>query len=174
MKIVSLSALPETEVRSPSGKYHSFAKDISLALGGIKDTGPWSGGHPFDLQQRRVPPGATVCPLHAHTTQWELFVVLAGAAIVRTARPAPAAVAASAGEWTPSTSCTVRTGDAFVQPPGTAHQITNTGTEDLVFFVIADNPPADATYYPDSDKWMLKPQRKFFRMAETDYYDRED
>lgn len=170
MNTVSIPALPETESRSPTGKYHSFAKDISLALGGIKDTGAWGGGHPFDLQQRRVPPGASVCPLHSHTAQWELFVILAGTATVRTSRP----VAASASEWTPSITHAVRAGDAFVQPPGTAHQITNTGAEDLVFFVIADNLPVDSTYYPDSGKWQLKPQRKLFRMTDTGYYEGEE
>ena len=159
MNIVSIPALPETEARSPAGKNHSNAKDISLALGGVRDTGTWAGGHPFDLQQRRVPPGASVCPLHAHAQQFELFVVLAGTATVRT------------GD---GTRTTVRTGDAFVQPPGTAHQITNTGTEDFIFFVIADNLPTDSTYYPDSDKWQIKPHRKLFRMTEVDYFDGEE
>ena len=68
----------------------------------------------------------------------------------------------------------VRAGEAFVQPPGTAHQITNTGKEDFVFYVIADNLPADSTYYPDSKKWAMKPQWKVFRMAEVDYYDGEE
>lgn len=174
MNTVSIPALPETEGRSPTGKYHSFSKDISLALGGIKDTGAWGGGHPFDLQQRRVPPGASVCPLHAHTQQFELFVVLAGTATVRTSRPAPSAVAASVSEWSVAATHTVRAGDAFVQPPGTAHQITNTGTEDFIFFVIADNLPTDSTYYPESNKWQIKPQRKLFRMTEVDYFDGEE
>lgn len=180
MNAVSIAALPEIECRSPAGKYHSFVKDISLALGGVRDTGAWGGGHPFDLQQRRVPPGASVCPLHAHTQQFELFVVLAGTATVRTAargrerEGAGPDVAASVSEWSPSSPRTVRAGDAFVQPPGTAHQITNTGTEDFVFFVIADNLPTDSTYYPESDKWQIKPQRKLFCMTEVDYFDGEE
>ena len=145
MKLVHIPDLPETRAKSPTGKYDSFARDISLALGGIKDTGAWGGGHPFDLQQRRVPPGASVCPLHAHTAQWELFVVLSGLGRVRT------------GDGLVSE---VRAGDAFVQPPGTAHQITNPGPGDLVFLVIADNLPVDSTFYPESGKWQLKPQRK--------------
>lgn len=159
MKLVHIPALPEIHAKSPTGKYESHCKDVSLALGGVRDTGPWGGGHPFDLQQRRVPPGATVCPLHAHTGQWELFVVLSGSATVRTDE---------------GTQTRVRAGDAFVQPPGTAHQITNTGTEDLVFFVIADNLPVDSTFYPDSGKWQIKPQRKLFRMTETHYFDGEE
>jgi uncharacterized cupin superfamily protein len=158
MKKIHIPSLPEEELKSPAGKYHSFCRNISLALGGKKDTGPWGGGHPFDLQVRRVPPGAAVCPLHAHTVQWELFVVLSGSATVRV----------------DDERHSVRTGDAFVQAPGTAHQIINTGTEDFIFHVIADNSPADSTWYPDSKKWAMKPQRKTFRMVEADYFDGEE
>ena len=158
MKKVRIADLPWEERKSPTGKYHSFSKDISLALGGKRDVGPWGGGHPFDLQLRRVPPGALVCPVHAHTVQWELFVVLGGAATVK-----------SNGE-----THVVKTGDAYLQPPGTAHQIINTGSEDFIFYVIADNSPADSTCYPDSKKWQMKPQRKLFRMTEVDYYDGEE
>lgn len=62
----------------------------------------------------------------------------------------------------------------FMQPPGTAHQIVNTGAEDFIFHVIADNSPADSTWYPDSKKWMMKPERKVFRMTEVDYFDGEE
>ena len=158
MKTIHVPSLPEEEAKSPTGKYHSFSRNISLALGGIKDTGPWGGGHPFDLQVRRVPPGKAVCPLHAHTVQWELFFVVAGTATVRVNGERHA----------------VRAGDAFVQPPGTAHQIINDGKEDFVFHVIADNSPADSTWYPDSNKWQMKPQRKIFRMTEVDYHDGEE
>ena len=35
------------------------------------------------------------------------------------------------------------------------HQIINDGIEELVFYIIADNPVGDSCYYPDSDKWGL-------------------
>jgi len=159
-RFVAIDTIPwEPRGVSPKGTYRSEVRDISLALGGRRDVGIWDGGHPFDLQTRRVPPGAAVCPLHAHTVQWELFVVLAGTATVRVGRDSRHAVGP---------------GDVFMQPPGTAHQIVNTGAEEFVYHVIADNPPADIIYYPDSDKWGAKPQRKFFRMTETDYFDGEE
>jgi len=158
MKKINIHTLTEEEQKSPTGKYHSFCKNISLALGAPKDVGPWGGGHPFDLQIRRVPPGAAVCPQHAHTVQWELFVVISGTATIRV----------------DAATHTVQAGDAFVQPPGTAHQIINPGTEDFIFYVIADNPPADSTWYPNSKKWQMKPQRKLFRMTEVDYFDGEE
>lgn len=158
MKTINPDSMPWEEFKSPSGKFHSFQKNISLALGGVRDVGAWGGGQPFDLQLRRVPPGAMVCPLHEHGVQWELFVILAGEATVRVNE----------------TRQVVRAGEIFMQPPGTAHQTINSGKEDLVFYIIADNSPADSTYYPDSKKWMMKPQRKLFRMTEVDYFDGED
>jgi uncharacterized cupin superfamily protein len=68
----------------------------------------------------------------------------------------------------------IASGDAFVCPPGDAHQITNTGKEDLLYYVIADNPPVEVNFYPDSNKWLIKPQRKCFTIEETDYYDGEE
>lgn len=53
-------------------------------------------------------------------------------------------------------------------------QITDTGKEDFVFFVIADNRPVDSTYYPESDKWQIKPQKKLFCMHPTTYFDGEE
>jgi uncharacterized cupin superfamily protein len=159
MKTIRISELPEEEQNSPTGKYRSFCRNISIALGGKRDTGPWGGGHPFDLQIRRVPPGAAVCPQHAHTVQWELFVAISGTATVHT----------------DDSVQSVSAGEAFVQEPGKAHQILNEGKEDFVFYVIADNPPADSTWYPQSKKWMLKPQRKIYREGtEVDYFDGEE
>lgn len=156
---VTLAELPWEEQRSPTGKYHSFSQNISLALGGIRDVGTWGGGHPFDLQRRRIPVGASICPLHRHTAQWELFIIQAGTATIRS------------GD---GQRLVVTPGDIVLQPPGTAHQFTNTGSTDAIVDIIADHHRADSTYYPESDKWQIKPQRKLFRMVETDYFDGEE
>ncbi|HEY3757399.1 MAG TPA: cupin domain-containing protein [Opitutaceae bacterium] len=159
MKTVQIEQLPWVEQKSPKEKYRSFAKNISWELGGQRDVGLWGGGHPFDLQMRRVPPGAAICPFHQHQAQWELFVVVSGRATVR--------VNDGAHE--------VGAGEAFMQAPGTAHQIQNTGAEDFVFYVIADNPQYDSCYYPDSKKWILKPSRLCFRAeSAVGYFDGEE
>jgi hypothetical protein len=36
--------------------------------------------------------------------------------------------------------------------------------------VIADNPQADVIFYPDSNKWLVKPSKKCFEMKEVDYF----
>lgn len=158
MHRVHLSAIPEVEQASPTRKFHSFSRNVSLALGGLRNTGLWGGGHPFDLQLRRVPPGAAICPYHSHLAQWELFLIRSGRATVR------------AGAETRD----VGPGDCFVHPPGEAHQLTNTGGTDLDVLIVADNPPLDAFHYPDSDKWGLRPPGLLFRTTPADYFDGED
>lgn len=155
---INLRDLPELEQRSPTGKFHSFAKNVSVALGTPRNVGVWGGGHPFDFQIRRIPPGTAVCPHHAHIVQWEFFHVLRGTGTVR------------AGD----TRHAIRAGDNFLHPPGEAHQLINTGTEDLEVFIVADNPPLDGFYYPDSDKWGLRTPSVFFKMTPVDYFEGED
>ena len=158
MNLVHLSELPWVEISSPTKKFHSFCRNISIALGGVRNAGPWGGGHPFDLQIRRLPPGAAVCPFHSHFAQWEMFVVLTGTGTVRTSEA----------------HTEVKPGEVFYHPPGAPHQITNTGATDLKVLIIADNPPMDAGYYPDSNKWYLRPPGKVFRLTDVDYFDGED
>ncbi len=78
-------------------------------------------------------------------------------------------------------------GDAFFFQPGEAHQLTNAGDEDFVYYVIADNPrgggaTGDSCYYPDSGKWavtkeaaeelIVKGMRLITSMAKNDFYRR--
>jgi len=159
MTKLNLRDVPEIEQRSPGGRFHSFARNLSVALGGQRNIGLWGGGHPFDFQLRRVPPGAAVCPLHLHLCQWELFVIHRGHGVVRLG----------------DASHDVHPGDCFIHPPGEAHQLINRGSEDLEVFILADNPAQDAFYYPDSDKWGIRPPANaFFRLTPADYFDGED
>jgi uncharacterized cupin superfamily protein len=158
MHTVNLSDVPEQELRSPTGKFHSFCRNLSLAVGGLRNVGPSGGGHPFDLQIRRIPPGAAVCPFHLHFAQWEFFLVRAGAGLVRVG----------------AETHRVTVGDFFVHPPGEPHQLTNTGTTDLEVLIVADNPALDGFYYPDSDKWGLRSPAGYFKISPVDYFDGED
>jgi len=158
MNRVHLSAVPEEEIRSPGGRFHSFFRNVSLALGGQRNVGASGGGHPFDFQVRRLPPGAAVCPFHSHLAQWELFLIRRGSGTVRI----------------PGGSHPVEPGHVFVHPPGEPHQLINSGPTDLEVFIFADNPALDACYYPDSDKWFLRPPGKIFRMVPADYLDGEE
>ncbi|MBI2517078.1 MAG: cupin domain-containing protein [Opitutae bacterium] len=157
MKKINLARLKWARWQSPKGKFAQFGKDISGALGDVRRGWP-KQGHPFNLELVKVPPGKAACPFHSHTTQWEMFVILSGSGTVRADRKRHQ----------------VGPGDAFMHPPGEAHQIINTGKEDLVFYIIADNPPVDIFHYPDSGKWGMRPQGKFFRMKEMPYHAGEE
>ena len=69
MKIASESSTPEENRVSPKGIYEINRRHMSLALGGVKDAGPWAGGHPFDVELARIPPGKIGYPLHSHAAQ---------------------------------------------------------------------------------------------------------
>jgi len=56
---------------------------------------------------------------------------------------------------TPEGMTDVREGDCIVHPPGEAHQISNTGATDLVYYIVADNPPSDVYHFPDTNKWRV-------------------
>jgi uncharacterized cupin superfamily protein len=69
-------------------------------------------------------------------------------------------------------------GDAFIFGPDEPHQITNSGDEDLLYYVVADNPIGESAYYPDSGKWKVNKSSSADRVVvkgkETDYFDGEE
>jgi len=161
MQIINLAAIKEEERRSPKGKFHSFYKDISVALGREKDSLDLNKRHPFDLSLSRLPPGKSLCPYHAEGAQWELYLVVSGRGLIRDA----------------TGTTEVRAGDTFLFKPGEAHQLTAAADEDFVYYVIADNPIGDSCYYPDSGKWAVRKEgdeMAIVKGAETDYFDGEE
>src|ERR1700746_642184 len=86
--------------------------------------------HPFDLTLVRIPPGKSYCPYHSHGAESELYLVISGQGMVRDKDGTSEVVA----------------GDAFFFGPGEAHQLSNNGTEDFAYYVIADNPLRDPCY----------------------------
>lgn len=161
MQKFNLSEIKERERQSPRGKYRSSVKEISIALGRDPDSLDLLKRHPFDLALARVPPGASYCPYHAESAQWELYLVVSGRGKVRDA----------------SGVTEVGAGDAFLFKPGEAHQLSCAGEEDFVYYVIADNPVNDSCYYPDSGKWAVLregDQTVIVKGRETDYFDGEE
>ena len=69
----------------------------------------------------------------------------------------------------------IEMGDAFIFQPDEPHQLMNNGSEDLVLYVVADNPIGESGYYPDSKKWIVRsPGRTIIRSEELDYFDGEE
>ena len=157
-RFVRLEDIPWNHRRAPRGRFESFCRDVSLALGGLRNRGVNQGAHPFDVQFRRVPPGASICPYHYHVAQWALFVIINGHGTVR-----------SGNEHRQ-----VHAGDVLLHPPGDAHQLTADASGELECLIVADNPPVDLFYYPDSDKWGMRPPDRFFRLTEVGYFDGEE
>jgi len=157
-RFVNLADLAWEHRRSPKGKFESHRADISIALGGIANAGVQAGGHPFDLQLRKVAPGAAICPYHSHSAQWEMFVLINGRGFVRT----------------PAGRLDVAAGDIVIQPPGQPHQTMAATDSELECLIITDNPIEDRWYYPDSDKHGVRSFGEYFRTIQTDYFDCEE
>ena len=160
MKKVNLKDIGEVERKSPKGKYCAYSKEVSVALGRVDGATDLDKRHPFDVTVTRLPKGATRCPLHAHSAQWELYVVISGKGKVR-----------DENGWTE-----VGPGDAFLFKPMEAHTIANAGEEELVYYVVADNPVREWCHYPDSGKFILRdePKNRVVRVEGAEYFEGEE
>lgn len=87
----------------------------------------------------RVPPGKAAFPFHHHYANEEHFFVLRGSGVLRLG----------------AQTFDVRGNDYIVNLPGgpdLAHQLINTGSEDLVYLAISTQVLPDVVGYPDSGK----------------------
>jgi len=117
-----------------------------------------------------VPPGKRAFPFHRHHVQDELFFVVSGNGAYRFGDDA----------------LPVRAGDIVAAPAGTkAHQLINTGTEDLRYLAISTGGSVDIVDYPDSNKigvaagvknadWRTATYKGMGRLTPADYFDGED
>lgn len=161
MRKVNLKDIEERERHSPKGKFGKRHKDISIALGRDPESFDLQKRHPFDLSLVTLPKGKSLCPYHSHSSESELYLVVSGRGDIRDK----------------DGSTTVTAGDAFFFAPGEAHQLTNAGDDDFVYYVIADNPLGDTCFYPDSGKfavWKDASHDVIVKANETDYFDGEE
>lgn len=159
MRKVNTRDVPEQTWTSPKGKFSSSGREISEALGRKPSSTDLKERHPFDVEICRIPPGKPAYPYHLHSAQWEFYHVISGTGVVRHAEGT-----------TP-----IEPGDAFIFEPDQPHQIVNDAAEDLVLYVVADNPIGESWYYPDSNKWGVRsPERRLMRAEPLDYYDGEE
>jgi uncharacterized cupin superfamily protein len=117
-----------------------------------------------------LPAGKKAYPFHRHHVADELFYVVSGTGQYRF------------GDKT----LPVRAGDLVAAPAGTqAHQLINTGSEDLRYLAISTMSSVDLVDYPDSKKIAVAAGVKnadfktatyagVGRIAHADYYDGED
>ena len=159
MRKVNTNDMAEVTWSSPKGKFAGAGKEISEKLGRKPQSTDLNERHPFDVEITRIPPGKTPCPYHSHSVQWEFYHVISGKGVVRHKDGTSPIVA----------------GDAFLFQPGEPHQLINDGSEDLILYVVADNPIGESCHYPDSQKWIVRsPERRLIRSDALDYYDGEE
>ncbi|PYL08485.1 MAG: cupin [Verrucomicrobia bacterium] len=109
MRKINISEIKEEPWRSPRGKYAVSFKGISEALGRDRGSFDLAKRHPFDLEWNRIPPGKSNFPYHAHSAQWELYLIISGEGSLRHKDGITEVVA----------------GDVFNFGPDEAHQLTN-------------------------------------------------
>jgi uncharacterized cupin superfamily protein len=159
MRKVNTKELAEFSWSSPKGKFAGAGKEISEALGRVPASTDLRERHPFDVEILRIPPGKSPYPYHSHSAQWEYYQVISGRGVVRDA----------------DGMGTIEAGDAFLFEPGQPHQLLNDSSEDLILYVVADNPFGESSHFPDSQKWIVRsPKRKVIRSEQVDYYDGEE
>lgn len=156
---INTADIAEDSWSSPKGKFAGSSKEVSVALGRKPRSTDLNERHPFDVEICRIPPGKSAYPYHSHSAQWEFYQVISGKGMVR-----------HKDGTTP-----IETGDAFLFGPGQPHQLSNDGTQDLVLYVVADNPLGESCHYPDSGKWLVRsPEGRLIRSAALEYYDGEE
>jgi uncharacterized cupin superfamily protein len=159
MRKINTKDVAEITWASPKGKYAGAGREISEALGRKPQSTDLRERHPFDVEICRIPPAKAPCPYHSHSAQWEFYHVISGRGIVRHKEGT-----------TP-----IEPGDAFIFEPGEPHQLINNSLEDLVIYVVADNPLGESCHYPDSEKWSVRsPEHRLIRSTALDYHDGEE
>jgi len=102
--------------------------------------GPLIGAKQLGYNITAVPPGKRAFPRHSHRANEEMFLVLQGTGEVRIG----------------SETYPLRAGDIVACPAGgpeTAHQIINTGQEELRYLAVSTQRAPEIWEYPDSGKF---------------------
>ena len=134
VNIADIELEPRPAAFAPSG---STEERFDAKIGFI---GPGIGAVKLGYNITAVPPGKRAFPFHNHRVNEEMFLVLHGAGEVRI------------GEDIYS----IRSGDVIACPPGgkeTAHQIINTGTDELRYLAVSTKLSPEICEYPDSEKF---------------------
>lgn len=126
----------------------------------VAEVGRLLGASKLGYAAARLQQGQVFCPLHWHTREEELFVVISGTPSVRTPQ----------GVWR------LRPGDciAFVTDPSGAHSLFNEAAEEAVVLLVANTDEGDSCFYPDSNKHVVEATATLVRNEPLlDYYDAE-
>jgi uncharacterized cupin superfamily protein len=125
-----------------------------------RNLGVAAGSISTGLQHVEVPPGKESAPLHCHSLEEEIFVMLAGEGVL----------VLDDHEETP-----VWEGSVISRPAGTgiAH-LFRAGDAGLSYLAYGTREPADLCYYPRSNKISFRGVNLIARLQRLDYWDGED
>ena len=167
VNIAEVELVPRPAASEPKGP---AAELYGLRIGRI---GPKVGAQQLGYNITAVPPGKRAFPFHSHRVNEEMFFVLQGTGEVRIG----------------TETFGLRTGDILACPAGgteSAHQIINTGTEELRYLAVSTTRSPEICDYPDSNKFGVYderrdapgPQQRLFRFLgreaqSIDYWDSE-
>jgi len=155
-----LDARPDafvTRVNIDELDLRSSPTDPAPFTGADAEVGWLLGAEQMGYRVCRLGNGDVYAPMHWHTREEELFVVLSGAPMVRT----------------PKGDMQLRTGDIvnFAAGPRGAHRMWNAQAEDAVVLLIAAIVGGDVCFYPDSDKLLVEDADIIVRASpELDYF----
>lgn len=124
--VVNVAELP-LEFSSQGSRFEAATIEFGVTL----------GLYGLGAALHAVPPGKTAVPFHRHHTSDEMFLILSGTGTYRFGE-----------ERLP-----VKAGDCLGAPAGgKAHQIINTGAEELRYIAFSNNTNADVIEYVDSGR----------------------
>lgn len=159
--VVHLSEVPIDHINVPQD---------SIFGGQRQRVGAHLGADKLGYSFYTVPPGKTAFPCHSHTSNEEMIYILEGVGTLRL------------GEE----DVDVSNGTIIACPAGAelAHQLINTGTENLRYLVVSTMAFPDICEYPDSNKIgayatasvgsRAGHRALYFKATKVDYYDGED
>jgi len=137
MNVADVSLDPTPPMFAPNGP----AAERFWAKTGV--IGARIGAQKLGYNITAVPPAKRAWPFHNHPAKEEMFFVLQGCGEVRI------------GE----ARYPIRAGDIIACPAGgreTAHQIINTGAEELRYLAVSTEHALELAQYPDSGKFAVK------------------
>jgi uncharacterized cupin superfamily protein len=140
INIDDVALQPRPPGMSPKGE---AAERYDATMGFI---GTRIGARKLGYNLTAVPPGKRAFPMHNHQVNEEMFFILQGSGELRMGDAVHP----------------IRTGDFIACPPGgkdVAHQIVNTGTEELRYLAVSTKESPDLVDYPDSGKFGVLAER---------------
>jgi uncharacterized cupin superfamily protein len=159
--------LPEPSPRPPNivnladvpGEYGGAVKDLASAAGSERTGLNWVA----------LPPGEEGAPVHCHSEDEEIFLVLGRSGTLVLVPSPQRARGGGTEEQVP-----IRAGHVIARPPGTgiAHGI-RAGEEGITFLAYGTRRRNDICYYPRSNKIAFRGVGLIARLEDLDYFDGE-